>query len=101
LLPAALRHLAMIRAAGDGLTMLESLAGEVGERIEEFTFAIRKLEDVNDHPEELEGLVLAKYIRDEVIPAMDGVREVADQLERIVADDLWPLPRYSEILFIK
>ena len=44
---------------------------------------------------------LARYIRDEVIAAMDGVRDVADRLERIVADDLWPLPRYSEILFIK
>ena len=32
---------------------------------------------------------------------MDGVREVADRLERIVAEDVWPLPRYSEILFIK
>ena len=29
------------------------------------------------------------------------VREVADTLERIVADDLWPLPKYSEMLFIK
>jgi glutamine synthetase len=29
------------------------------------------------------------------------VREVADKLERLVADDLWPLPKYSEILFIK
>ena len=27
--------------------------------------------------------------------------EVADRLERVVAEDLWPLPRYSEILFIK
>ena len=35
------------------------------------------------------------------MPAMDAVREVADQLERIVPDDLWPLPKYSEILFIK
>jgi glutamine synthetase len=26
---------------------------------------------------------------------------VADKLERIVPDDLWPLPKYSEILFIK
>jgi glutamine synthetase len=26
---------------------------------------------------------------------------VGDQLEKIVADDLWPLPKYSEILFIK
>ena len=48
-----------------------------------------------------EGLEAAKYMRDQVIPAMDGVREVADRLERIVAEDLWPLPRYSEILFIK
>ena len=29
------------------------------------------------------------------------VREVADRLERIVADDLWPLPKYWEMLFIK
>jgi glutamine synthetase len=35
------------------------------------------------------------------MPAMGGVREVADHLERIVADDLWPLPKYSEMLFIK
>src|SRR5437764_3708246 len=101
LLPAAVRHLAELRAAGNGLTTLDSLGGEVGEMIDELTFAIRKLEDVNDHPPELEGLEHAKYIRDEVIPAMEGVREVADRLERVVAEDLWPLPRYSEILFIK
>jgi glutamine synthetase len=101
LLPAALRHLAMVRAAGDGGSPVESLGGEMSELIEEFVFAIRKLEEANDHPEELEGLEHAKYIRDSVIPAMDGVREVADRLERIVAEDLWPLPRYSEILFVK
>ena len=32
---------------------------------------------------------------------MVTVREAADALERVVADDLWPLPKYSEILFIK
>jgi len=40
-------------------------------------------------------------MRDRVIPAMDGVRAVADRLEGIVADDLWPLPKYQEMLFIK
>jgi glutamine synthetase len=40
-------------------------------------------------------------MRDTVLPAMDGVRTVADRLEKVVADDLWPLPKYSEILFIK
>ena len=32
---------------------------------------------------------------------MHEVREIADKLEKVVADDLWPLPKYSEILFIK
>src|SRR3954469_22687080 len=101
LLPAAVRHLAELRAAGDGISPIRSLAGETGELIEELWNAIQTLESKNDTPGELEGLEWAKYIRDEVVPAMDGVREVADRLERIVAEDLWPLPRYSEILFIK
>jgi glutamine synthetase len=32
---------------------------------------------------------------------MESVREAADKLEGVVADYLWPLPKYSEILFIK
>ncbi len=36
-----------------------------------------------------------------IIPAMVAVREAADALEGVVADDLWPLPTYQEMLFIK
>ena len=43
----------------------------------------------------------AVYMRDSVMSAMGDVRVIADTLERTVADDLWPLPRYSEMLFIK
>ena len=46
-------------------------------------------------------LAHAKHFSDEVMPAMAEVREVADKLEAIVADDLWPLPTYHEMLFIK
>lgn len=38
---------------------------------------------------------------DVVLPAMLAVRACADELEGIVADDLWPLPTYQEMLFIK
>jgi glutamine synthetase len=100
LLPAAVKHLGALRAAGEGRG-LDALTGELTELIDEFVFAIQKLESANDHPVELEGLAHAEYMRDQVIPAMDGVREVADRLERIVDSELWPLPRYSEILFIK
>ena len=35
-----------------------------------------------------------------LLPAMAGVRAAADALEHLVADDLWPLPTYQEMLFI-
>jgi glutamine synthetase len=63
--------------------------------------AIKVLESANANHPDAEGMDHALYMRDTVIPAMDGVRTVADHLEKIVADDLWPLPKYSEILFIK
>jgi glutamine synthetase len=42
----------------------------------------------------------AEHARDALLPAMAAVRSAADQLEGIVADDLWPLPTYQEMLFI-
>ena len=41
------------------------------------------------------------YARDHQIAAMADVREVVDKLEKVIADDLWPLPKYSEILFVR
>ena len=41
----------------------------------------------------------AKAFRESVIPAQDKVREAADELETLVSDDLWPLPKYRELLF--
>jgi len=96
LLPAAVRHLNELKAAGH-----DGLVAETQELLGEFYDAILALEKANaDHPAE-EGLELATYMRDTVITAMDVARAVADQLEHIVADDLWPLPKYSEMLFIK
>ncbi|MBY6683271.1 glutamine synthetase III [Rhodococcus sp. BP-316] len=42
----------------------------------------------------------ATHARDALLPAMAEVRAAADQLEDIVADDLWPLPTYQEMLFV-
>ncbi|HVF77476.1 MAG TPA: glutamine synthetase III [Solirubrobacteraceae bacterium] len=95
LLPAAVRHLnELIASARDGL--IDEFAPIVGD----FHKAILGLEKANEDPG-LEGMDLALYFRDTVFPAMTAVRECADKLERLVADDLWPLPKYAEILFIK
>ena len=41
------------------------------------------------------------HFHGKVIPAMVSLRETADQIESILPDDLWPLPTYREMLFIK
>lgn len=40
------------------------------------------------------------YMRDKVLPAMNEVRAFADVLELLVDDELWPLPKYREMLFV-
>jgi glutamine synthetase len=47
-----------------------------------------------------DAFTVAKHARDSLLPAMAAVRSAADRLEGIVADDLWPLPTYQEMLFI-
>ena len=97
ILPAAVRHLNELRAAG-----LEELIAEVEPVVKELHYAIVKLEDANLAANQPDGAhKWAKYMRDTVVPAMEDVREIADRLEKVVADDLWPLPKYSEMLFIK
>ncbi len=98
ILPAALKHLSLIEDSG--VTFLKD---EVVPLVEELDARLKTLATKNAiHPfEGIDPHKHAVYMHDEVIPAMNAVREIADQLEGIVADDLWPLPRYSEILFIK
>ncbi|HWM09958.1 MAG TPA: glutamine synthetase III [Solirubrobacteraceae bacterium] len=96
ILPAALRHLALIAEAG-----VDTLASDVRELVDELAAAIGELHSANLYPDGVEGLDLAVYARDKQLTAMAKVREAADRLERVVADDLWPLPKYAEMLFIK
>ncbi len=43
----------------------------------------------------------ADRLSSHVLPAMLRVRELSDEAEGLVADDLWPLPKYRELLFLK
>jgi len=95
ILPAGLRQLALIGEAG-----VSALEGEVRELVDELVGGLSTLKDANDYPD-MEGMDWAVYARDRQLAAMADVREAADKLEKVVADDLWPLPKYEEMLFIK
>ncbi|HMP72140.1 MAG TPA: glutamine synthetase III [Kiritimatiellia bacterium] len=105
-LPAAYRYqkelastATAVKAAGVD-TDNQTLA-KVSGLVTELEAALNTLDAAINH--EASGSVLkhAEYFRDKVIPAMLAVRSVADTLESIISDDLWPLPTYQEMLFIK
>ncbi len=105
ILPAAYRYQAelakdagALKAVGKpGPAMLDTISGLVGQLEDK----IGKLSAAVEHKGGKDVMAEAKHFRDDVVPAMLAVRQVADQLEESVADDLWPLPRYREMLFIK
>jgi len=98
LLPAAVRYKTELLTAEE-----PELAAEISELISSFVDAIKALEHVNLKESQPEDDILehAKFMHDVVFAAMGEVRAVADKLETLVADDLWPLPKYSEMLFIR
>ncbi len=68
------------------------------------------VKDLQDGIGKLEGMMAeggghskldhAKHLCNAVLPAMLAIRKTADTLESVVADDLWPLATYQEMLFI-
>ncbi len=79
------------------ISFLKEITGDVA--ILEKT--IRKLEKVIEHKGKGELIDHAKYYRDEVIPVINELRAISDKLEVAIPDDLWPLPSYLEMLFLK
>ncbi len=98
LLPAVARHLVLLKQSG-----LDSLLGEIEPLVIRFVDAIKALESANLEENQPHDDLLghAAYLHDSVVPAMGAVRAAADRLEKLVADDYWPLPKYAEVLFIK
>ena len=43
--------------------------------------------------------VAAEFCRDSLIPAMNGARVLADEIEATVDKEMWPYPTYGDILF--
>jgi len=104
-LPAAVRYqtelagnVASLKAAGveADLSTLQSVSAPLADLRAGLTALKAVLEAETPH----EALAEATYTRDAVLPAMEAVRLAADTLESLVADDLWPLPTYQEMLYI-
>jgi glutamine synthetase len=105
ILPAAVRHqtevatnIGALKAAG--VEVDTAGLAEVTEPLTALRAALAALKAALAADPGETALAEAEHAQNELLPAMAAVRAAADTLEGIVADDLWPLPTYQEMLFI-
>ncbi len=104
--PAAIRYqselaLTCANLKAIGYTFDTDTLDKVTAMVKELQDNTASLEKVMAHHGGGTLLAEAQYYCSDVVPAVLAVRKVADELECTVADDLWPLPTYQEMLFIK
>jgi glutamine synthetase len=108
ILPAAVNYLNQLgsarggtAAAGASTAGLDSNMARIAGLIDELSAALDELDAQNEElgGDEVSSKVI--HMRNNVIPAMNAVREVADRMEKVIPDDLWPLPTYRDMLFVK
>ncbi|WP_104990633.1 glutamine synthetase III [Deinococcus sp. NW-56] len=100
ILPAAVAYLGDLARAG-GSRAVREITAEVEAAADELYDALGTLREQN---RALGGDTVhekAHHMRDQILPAMAGVRQAADRLEKLVADAHWPLPTYRQMLFVK
>ena len=104
--PAAVRYQGELASTGASLKSVgyefdTSTLDKLASLVKELQDGIAKLETAlaTDPGETTQAH--AEHACHEVLPAMRAVRAAADALEGTVADDLWPLATYQEMLFIK
>jgi len=104
--PAATRYLSDLALAAASATEVgvdidKSIAKNISKNINGMMKAVTKLEKANARDNFKTEEAHMKFCAKDVRKLMDEVRGFADALEADVADDMWPLPTYHEMLFIK
>jgi glutamine synthetase len=108
ILPAAYRYqtqvaqsVSAVKAAGGSVKESKKSLDKLVSLTESCKTTVDKLQSLLEHEANGDAVKHAKYFRDKVIPTMVTLREIGDNLECVVPHDLWPLPTYREMLFVR
>ncbi|MFN9131388.1 MAG: glutamine synthetase III [Phycisphaerales bacterium] len=107
ILPAAQQHQRRLAESIAAVQAADVDCEEQREQLEDFValvtrFArsVNSLEEALGH-HDADPLKHAQYLRNKVKPLMADVRAAGDELESLIADELWPMPSYRDLLFVK
>ena len=109
ILPACIRYSSVL---GNAVGLVSSAGVEAGPQKEMLENVCSLIAEMKNHISKLESIVSegrkvvnitekARFSRDNIVPAMQALRATSDELEAVVDAELWPLPTYAEMLFIR
>lgn len=78
-----------------------AILDEITDLLTEFRIYIDQLETTLDGKLDNDTLSEATFYCTKILPLMGIIRTFSDRLETLISEDLWPLPNYQEMLFIK
>jgi len=100
ILPATAAYLGLLAPGAAASKGVATVSAKVASLADGLVDAIHALEHAQHTAHEATSVhEEAKVFCDTVIPAQNALRAVADELESLVSDELWPLPKYRELLF--
>lgn len=104
--PAAVAYLSQLSATAAnlktlGVSLETSLAQSIAEEANALMAAVAKLSEARAKHDFDNVQTHMTFLANTVRGYMTEVRGHADKLETLIADEVWPLPKYSEMLFIK
>jgi glutamine synthetase len=107
ILPAALEYqkdvaesAAAVKAAGGSARETKKLLDRIVALVDEFRTRTEKLSKALGH-NDADPAKHSRYMRDTICTGMADLRDTGDRLELLIPHQLWPLPTYREMLFIK
>jgi glutamine synthetase len=107
ILPAALEYqkqigqsVAAVKAGGGRSAQGKKLLGDYTKLVDKFKAQTDVLAKALDHSGG-SAEKHAKYMRDKIVPAMAKLRDIGDEIEVLTPHEIWPLPTYREMLFVK
>ena len=92
---------AAVKAAGATAKETRRSLDSLSALIDTFKVRVDALQALLEHDGAGDPEKHAKFFRDKVVPAMTELRETGDALECVVPQNVWPLPTYREMLFVR
>lgn len=76
------------------------LVSELSALTDEMDGAVASLEKAVEELKKIDNAIESSaFVRDELLPKMDALREPADKAEQITSEEYWPFPTYDKLLF--